>query len=239
MKIFRLGFAILSLACIAHGATNETFEITSYFPDTGKVEIKSGAGRTNRPFSSFSSAEQQQITTWLTDREFKNSGLSVEIEKKEKTRKTEQGEVDDVLYMIALENRSEVDFKDVKITYRIFYETQDGQAGSKKVKRSVAGESRIDLSHGQLRTNQTQRVSLRDEKEITPGFGGYSFSFNTPGGSQSVSSGGYGGAPTVYMKDRLIGMYLCISKRDRNGNNIEQEFEEGRVPDKEDWAEYR
>ena len=233
MKIIRLSFTILSLAYISRGATNEAYEITSYFPDKGIVGIKYGAVRTNRPFSSFSSTEQQQITDWLEDKEFQNGGLSVEITKKKDRKKTGLGETMDVTYVITLENRSEVDFSNIEIESRVFYEEQ---RGSQEIQHAPQKNERLSLAAGETRTIQTKTAVIRDEKQVSPGFGS-SYSFNTPGGTISGDNS-FGGAPTVYYKDRLLGMALYISKKNRYGENIRHEFEEGNIPDRKSRYEY-
>ena len=253
MNIIRLSFAILSLACITYGATNETFEITSYFPGNGEVGIKSGAGgRTNRPFSSFSEAEQQQITAWLADKEFQNGGLSVEITEKKTTNSKGLGnligQIEDVSYAVSLENRSEAGFSDVQIESRMFYKTKVGdvetQYCSVKLDRLSlsAEESRtVETTSLQLRDGRTRSTQAMDAFGTTVTLSGVPGgpSFTTGGSSMKSESADWKYTPPTQYKDRFLGMYLCVSRKDRNGNIIKQEFEEGRVPDKKDWADYQ
>lgn len=238
MKIIRLGFTILLIAGMAQAAEN--FEIISYFPDKGTVRINQGEGQTNRPFSSFTFEEQKQITDWLADQEFENSGLSVTIKKQKTTKTTTHmnnpggllGEVDYISYTITLENRSEVSFKNVAVNARIFYRTQDGP---EEKKQRIQSTETINLSPGETRTVETKTVSIRDQKKVTPGI--------TTGTSFSPSSGfsttTSGGAPTVFYQDRLLGMSLCVSKKDRYGKNIKHEFEDGNPPEEEKQGAYR
>lgn len=84
---------------------------------------------------------------------------------------------------------------------------------------------KIYLKAKESRIVSTDCVEIRDLQQSFPDWG--------------LSDNRLGGKPTVYIKDRLLGMYVCVSKKDWNGHIIKQEFQEGRIPDKNEWAEYR
>jgi hypothetical protein len=244
MKIIRLGLAALLFAGIACA---EEFDLMDYSPKTETVWIKTSTGQTKRSFESFSAEDQQKITGLLADREFK-SGLSVDMEKKEDPRKTAQGEIKDTTYTIGLKNQTEAALGNVEITYQIFYERRDGKT-EEKVRQT--GVYRANLSPGETKTFETPIVPIRNERRLGSGGGG-NFTYTTPttsftdpgggmhtfGGETRTASGG-GGAPTVYIRDRLIGMYLCVSRKDLNGKIIKHEYEEGVVPDEDARKNYR
>ena len=161
MKVTRTGLAVLLIAGMAQAAS--AFEIKAYSPSKGTVEIQSGSEYTNRPFSSFSAAEQQQITGWLADKEFQSTfGLSISAEQKKKTNKISafldpsqkledgglemtftEGEVSSVSYVIKLENLSQVEFHNLVMEYRIFYEIQKGSEKTKKCVRRTAVREKL------------------------------------------------------------------------------------------------
>jgi hypothetical protein len=240
MKTVRLGIVLLFLAAFARGETTNALEIKSYSPEDGIVEIKTGAGTTNRTFTSFSAEEQAYITGWFAGKEFKSSGLQVTIKTEKTTVKTDanegrrkrRGEVDRISYIIELENRTAAAFNNVAVTCQIFYETQDG---TKEAKRCTKETCRLDFPPGKTQTIKTRSVSIRDEILQTPGKDkpSVSTSFGSFGGGSS------GGEPTVYYKDRLKGLYVCVSKPDRTGANVILEFEDGRPPDEDKRADYQ
>ncbi len=237
MKTIRLILAIGFITGLAFSETTNAFEIISYSPDTGIVTINSGIEKTNRPFRSFTADEQQQITDWLTDKKFNALGIRVEIEKKKTTtnhgeyapggQTTLCGKKDRISYVITLKNQTAVPFENVEINYRIFYKTQDE---SRKAKRSIANSMRIDLQPEETRSIETQDVDIRDEQIVTPGF-----SITGTLANEGIDDGW---APTKFMKDRLGGLYLCVSKQGRNGHMIRLEFEDGDVPEEAKRASY-
>ena len=233
MKIIRLSFAILSLACIAHGATNEAFEITSYFPDTGKVGITSSEGRTNRTFSSFSAAEQRKITGWLADEEFRGSGLSVEIEEN-KTRSAyseefghvkTKGSTETVSYEVTVVNNTDVVLNNIQIECRTFYlqditqsrRTKTTQANPGGDKCCIIQQVTWTIAPGETRKFNTSSVSIRNLK--------------TDGGSGNNSY-------TDYTKDDLEGFSVSVSRKDRNREVHSKTYEKGSPPNERDWEKY-
>lgn len=250
MKIIRLGLAALLFAGMAQAG--EEIQIISYFPDKGTVCVDQGAGKTNRPFCSFTDAEQKKITGWLADREFENSGLSVTIEEKKTTKENKSpndskggrcsGEVNYISYVITLENRAKVSFKDVSVNARIFYETYEKQARAKTVNILKESSETISLSPGETRTVKTKAVPIRDQKIVYEGQIMESSGVTVSGPSGLMTVGGGDtlvGPPTRYMRDRLKGLYLCVSKQDLNGKTTIHEFENGNPPEKENWADYQ
>lgn len=236
----KVGWGVLLLAGMAAAQVPEKHEIKSYSPEDGIVKIKTDSGITNRLFSSFSTEEQKHISDWFADKQFRASGLQVKIEKRETTSKTDVkegqgnriGEVDHIFYVIELENRTTVPFKNVEISCRIFYETQGGK---KEEKRCARKALRLDLLPGQTQIIKTQSVSIRDEIVQTPGINTPSVS--TPFGS--FGGGNSGGKPTVYYKERLRGLHVSVSKPDRTGADMMLEFEAGRIPDEDERADYK
>ena len=238
MKITRTGLSVLLIAGMAQAAA--AFEIKAYSPSKGTVEIRSGSEYTNRPFSSFSAAEQQQITDWLADKEFQSSsGLSIETEKKEVRQPLDkmgkgsrvEGKIAEVSYTITLENRSEAALENIEVAYQIFYKQCEYSTSETKQNMRRTGTEHITLAPGSTRTLETITVSIRDGRilPITQ-----ETTISTPFGSSSFVTG----PPTTYLRDRLGGLYLCVSKKDASGKSIEREYMVGDVPEKEEWATY-
>ncbi len=219
MKVIRLALATLFIAGIAQAS--EEFEIKSYSPDTGTVEIKCATGLTSRVFSSFSADDQQKITDWLTDKEFQSCGLNIETDKKEDRTRSRAGERADLSYIVTLKNQTQVEFKNVQIEYRMFYETQSGESKSKNSK--AGSQFYKKLLPGETVSFETAPMLIRNEKIMTSG----SWSFDYVDARS-----------TVYVKDRFIGMHLCVSKKGRDGKTIEREKEDGLPPEKKSWADY-
>lgn len=221
MKIIRLGVAILSLAYVAHGATNEAYEITSYFPDKGIVGIKYGAVRTNRPFSSFSPAEQQQITDWLTDKGFE-SKLRVELEKVEQDGEVgRMGSHKIISYNITFENRSEVPLSGIKAEYRIFFEAGRCEifGKTKALPWYTPGEFKFDLEASEARTFSTEEIHIR----------------NGPGSGGRPVEGGH---MALEYKAKFIGLHVNVSRTGRTGIRTERKFQD-EAPPQEEWVQWR
>lgn len=234
MKTIRLGLILLFVAGFARGEATSALEIKSYSSKDGVVIIKSGAGATNRPFSSFSTEEQQQITDWLADREFKSSGLNVEIEKSEASDEVKKldfseprvafrrGETKTVTYSVVVENRSVVPFNNIRLDSRLFIESMVAKS---KLKTCFTETKTLSLAPGEKQKVSLRPALIRDELIQVS--------------DQVVSGTVRSGDPTVHNQDRLVGMYLCVSKKDQNGSAIEHKFEDGNVPDEKRWADYR
>lgn len=248
MKIIRQGIALFLIAGLAQAA--EEFEIKAYSPSSGTVEINCGGKIIDRPFSSFSPAEQKQITGWLADKEFQSSsGLNIAAEQQKKTGETNSlavtpdrskngvnaktiektaGEVQDVSYVIKLENHSQVEFQNLGVEYRMFYETQEGSEKTKKCERGTAVCEK--LLPGEIWILETSSVAVREaQKDIT----------RVEWKVKDVSVGSQNTSRLVSVKDRFKGMYLCVSKKGRSGENIERECMVGSVPEKENWSDYQ
>jgi hypothetical protein len=230
MKIIRLSFAILSLACIAHGATNEAFEITSYFRTRGIVGIEYNGVRTNRPFSSFSSAEQQQITDWLADEEFKGSGLSVEIEEHKTSTKSDyadgdgqtKGTAETIFYEVTVVNNTDAVLNNMQIECRTFYLgdiTRSQWAGVGVDKYCRINRVTLSIVPGEARRFNTSDVSIRNLKTDFP---------SSQGRPQA----------TRYTKDDLEGLVVSVSRKDRNGEVHSKTYENGSPPNERDWGKY-
>ncbi|NOU35943.1 MAG: hypothetical protein HOO88_04155 [Kiritimatiellaceae bacterium] len=247
MKTIRLWFAVLLIASMAQAA--EKFEIISYFPDKGTVWVNQGAGQTNRPFSSFSVAEQQKINGWLAAKTFKNdSALLVDIRQEKRSEDIDKidsgdsrtdgkkrttkyfhrtGTQDVIAYTITLKNLSEIVLSDITVEYQLFYEADDG--GDKTKKKERARVQIAELRPECAQTNRTTEIALRDEQVET-----YENSFvRRDIGSKEVK-----GFRHIYNKDQLKGLYVCVSTLDENGDLIKREHKIGRVPGEEEWDHY-
>jgi len=247
MKIIRQGIALFLIAGLAQAA--EEFEVKAYSPSSGAVEISCGGEITNRPFNSFSADDQQKITGWLADKEFQSSfGLSITTEQQKK-RVTENskkvspktakkgeggnkvettvGEFQGVSYLIKFENLSQVEFQNLGMEYRIFYETQEGSEKTKKYERGMTVCEK--LLPGEIWTFETPVITIRAaQKEVT----------NIDWKGTNIMEATKVTRSTS-VKDRFKGMHLCVSKKGRSGENIERECIVGSVPEKENWADYQ
>lgn len=242
-------WGFLLLAGIAAAQAPEKYEIKDYSPKDGIVKIKSGAGITTRPFSSFCSADQQKINSWLAAKTFKSdSALLVDIRQEKHSEvvdKIESGDSrkagkkntiehfsktgtqDIVAYTITLENLSTLVLNNITVEYKLFYETNDG---ADKAKKRDEGRMQImELRPKCPQTHKTKALTLRDEKVVA-----YENSFvGRDLGSKEVHHSG-----VSMNKDRLKGLYVCVSTLDENGDPIQREYEIGSVPDKEKWGAY-
>lgn len=209
----------------------ETYEIKSYSPQKGVVGIKTSTGVTNLPFSAFTATQQQDIVAWRIDKQFQSSGLRVTIETtKDKQNITtydpqytwQEGTREIVSYAISVDNQTEVEFDEITIDSRIFYATEDGNI---KGLRCVIGTETFNLAPKHSKLIKTS-VALRDE--------------NTFKGLR-VENGVIipPAEKREYNKDRLIGLYVCARKKDRNGQLMLIEEKDGNVPKKETWEKYK
>jgi|GEM_PF-4252559 len=243
MKVIRLGLILLSVAGVSFCATDGDYEIKAYSPETGIVEIRCGTQYTNRPFSSFSAAEQRKITKLLADKAFENSDLRITVEKKktadniseENKGRTQRSETEYVSYVVTLENQTAVEIDHITVESRTFYETDNGTDRTKKVRTE---RYQVSLRPGEKKVMEMGFVVIRDE--VTMSGGGY--------GIVGVSVSSFGGVQTTTaekpmnttrINDRLAGMHLDVSRVDRHGETITREEEDGNPPPKDRWSKYR
>jgi hypothetical protein len=247
MKIIWLGFAVLLIAGMAQATEN--FEIISYFSDKGIVRINQGTGQTNRPFSSFTSEEQKQITDWLADTDFLSSTrLSIAAEKQKerddiystevtpsraksgangKTIEKTTGAAQNVSYTIELESSSAAKFRNISIAYRVFYEEKEGAISTKKC--AYGTTTCAELLPGDTWTFATPAIDIRTgTKEIINVEWQGSNIMDSQSRTRSVS-----------VQDKLKGAYFLVTKVDRNGELIQRECWVGLVPEKENWPDYQ
>ncbi len=253
-KTLCLGLATLLLAgaVLAQGYLTlgekdglaEECEVRGYEGDEKTVRVQCSTGITNQPLSSFSAANQQKIMDWVSGKIFMSSSkLRVTIDREETRRRYEQpkyihpgapylkGSSENVWYVIGLENRASIEMKNVTIEYRIFYETQVGKS---KKKRKATGNKIFNIQPGKFEAFNSQTVRIRNEHRVTPGSNN-GFSFTFPGG-RTVSGGS--SASMIRMKDRMKGISLCLSWRNRHGKLLTREYEEGTPPEEKKWGEY-
>jgi hypothetical protein len=209
------------------------YEITSYTPKDGLVGVKTGTVRTNRPFSSFSPEEQQNINAWLADYSFKASGLRVKISKKktkndveEKTThgplvSTRRGQAETIDFEIILENRSAVPLSGIQLESRVFFEKKDGNNERKLYSTKTAS---INLAPGEVYTLSLDPLVLRNESIQTP--------------EVPTTGGYYEGKPTVYNRDALEGVRVRLTRTDRNGEVVERLVEDGNPPEDKKCEQY-
>jgi hypothetical protein len=222
MKDIRVGFFVLLFAGAVFG---DSFEITSYAPDKGLVEIITGAIRTNRPFISFGTDEQKKIVAWLKDDAFLNAGADVEIEEKSAPGGTPDIK-SDVWHYITIKNCSDVDLEGVKLEGATFFETHDDKM-KLELGRYVLTTQTIDIPAGTTYSYQTKKIGLRDACETEEV---RSENINT--GAEICSTYKY------HSKDRLLGFYLRLSKTDRHGDVVALEHHAGRLPPQKKWKTF-
>jgi hypothetical protein len=238
MKIVRLGFVLLFLSSFAHSGTTNELEIISYFPKKGAVVIRDAAGQTNRPFSSFSPEEQHQIRSWAMDECFESAELVERIDKQEteddyfdekilgsSKRITTRGSVKTVCYEVAFKNDTDVDFDDLQVEYRMFFVQDKGHithAGTYEKKICRAENVKISIKAGEGIVSATPCITIRNLKTDSPA----TAPGNVPAGS------------TDYLKDDLEGLYVGVSRKDKNGVIHTKTYCKGRVPKEKDWEEY-
>lgn len=214
-------------------AGSEPFEIKDYSFKTGIVKIKCGSVSTNRPFNSFSEVEQQEITGWLMDKQFMNMRVTLNKETEKETlvfgkskskNSNYSGEIQRIWYEIALENASPGELEDIRVEYRIFYETRDSATDgtTAEKKRVKMGKEQFRLLSNETRQVKTETVSLRNRSGIV----------------ETKSSTGAKRKANVSDKDRLFGIHVSIIRPDRNGNDVTLEKTDGRIPPTSEWKEF-
>lgn len=228
----------LALCFIAGVVCGETFEIISYFPKRGNVVIRDDAGQTNRPFSSFSPEEQQKIRSWVIDERFMSSELVERINEQEteenyfdeKTlgssrRVTTRGSVKTRSYEVSFKNSTDVDFDDLQIEYRVFFVQDKGHithAGTYERKLCRAKNIKLSIKAGEVIVSTTPGIEIRNLKTDSP----------------ATAPGNVPAGATSYLKDDLEGLYVCVSRKDKNGIVHTKTYCKGRVPKEKDWEEY-
>ncbi len=247
MKMMWMGLAILLLAGGVLAGSSlifdekdglaEKIEVQSYDGRKEAVKVRCVSGITNRPLSSFSEEVRKKILGWWADKEFKSSaGLRIDIEKVRerkpyevldrngKKRATKTGEIETVLYEITLKNKASIPIENIKLEWRVFMKkVEEGR----KVKRCKRATFTCDsIGPNEMTVLRTYPVEIRDIRETHPQVG-------------SSWSGYTGGSSTDIIQDKLEGLSLCVSKRDRSGGIIEREYKNGNPPKKDKWLDYR
>ena len=122
--------------------------------------------------------------------------------------------------------------ENIEVAYQIFYKQCEYSTKETKLNIRRTGTDRITFAPGSTRTLETVTASIRDGRilPITQ-----ETTISTPYGSPTFVTG----PPTTYLRDRLGGLYLCVSKKDASGKSIEREYMVGNVPEKEDWDTYQ
>ena len=211
MKAFQIGLMVLLFAGIVCG---QPLEITAYDPVSGEVKIKDGSGSATRLFDTFSAEEQQQITEWLADKEFRKLKITIQKESKKEYKEESfftSGSIKKVSYSITVKNPAQIEFKDLELVCRIFCETKGG-----KVDRpwGVEDKKKFTIAPGETQRFE-QSVGIRDQKTEFESYRDSSWN------SAVVSP------EDIIIKDKLLGLYLCISKKGRNGKVMKLEQEAG------------
>ncbi len=209
------------------------YEITSYNPKDGLVGVKTGTVRTNRPFSSFSPEEQQNINAWLADYSFKASGLRAKISKKKtktdveekkargRLTETRRGQSETIDFEIILENRSAIPLSGIRLESHVFFEKKDGDNERKLYSTKAAS---IDLAPGEVYALPLDPLVLRNESIQTPDFSDGDYMWH--------------GKPTVYNRDALEGVRVRLTRTDRNGEGVERLVEDGNPPEDKKCEQY-
>ncbi len=237
-KMICLGLATLLLAGVViakpdlilvdkSGALNE-WELVLYNPVNGAMELKGLAGKMNKPFAKFNLENKRKIIDWLEREKFEPSTqmrLSVgAVERSYKVEKKKPswhpgvytiGEVEVVSYNLSLANVSPLPTGKMKVEIMVFCEDHRGAN-----KRRIVETIYVDIPPAETWAYKTRPVQIRDLRSVQIG-------------------SEYSGDTTSIIRDRLKGMYLCISKKNQYGNLITRELERGRLPKKEKWPEYK
>ena len=228
MKWIGLAGFLLASACPAKNLIlNETFglaekvEVRSYDVKTQTVRVESGSGLSQQSLSSFSDELQQHILAWVADESFMRSGIRVEIQKKKSF--AGGGSVEStVWHAITLKNRADMDFENVSLECVTFFEARDGDL---ELIRFMLSNQGVNLKAGESFLYETKRMGLRDTSTSSTHWSGGSSGNGNTDRSTVVS----------YSEDKLLGIYVRISKVDCRGDVIQREFKDGRIPREDKW----
>jgi hypothetical protein len=217
-----------------------TCEVRDYDIEKQLVTVKLGSSYTNLPFSSFSPGTQKNIECWAADQCFlSSSGLRIRVTMADSTKKSDSDSKYNktkkrnrlVEYVVAVENRSLFEMKDITTETRIFFE--EGSKESSVREKTVKFRARkFDLEPGKEK-RLSCRVTIRDEE--------YSF---TSGETVTFSNNGMSverqeKTSTSTIKDKLKGFHVRVSKSGWDQSVLERDSKKGRVPPEKSWDEYK
>ena len=212
-------------------AEDEKIEVLAYMGEEKSAKIKTADGISLRAIDSFPEAAQKEIFAWAADKAFESSsGLRVRIKQAKerrsvdtkKGRRRTTGDVDLITYTAELENRSDVALKGVTVEAVIYYE-QHHDKNEQKLK--VSSSAKFDFSPAGKEKFVTDTVQIRDQIIKHDAYQSDGYEYDTP--------------PSEYLKDKLNGMALVLTRKNRNGKVVTREFKDGRPPKPKDRFEYR
>tara|TARA_X000000950_G_scaffold104156_1_gene131362 strand:+ start:915 stop:1631 length:717 start_codon:yes stop_codon:yes gene_type:complete len=167
-------------------------EIVQYDERSGQVELKRTDGKLVKIKPSvFVKSDQDYITEWFLHSVFNGKDISVDINKKKVGQRKEDGNahfmrIDEFLYQIEIENRSNIEISELDVEYRIFYEQEENDMDKGRVvkhDRTVQGDLEIELLAA-----KGKRIFSSKEVELVK----YEFNsteYYVPGGDPQATQG--------------------------------------------------
>lgn len=215
-----------------------TGEISSYYPASGNLKIRTKNSTCKHQYNEFTPASQKKIDHWLADKNFlTKSKLTADFDLghqnlssnitgsiiKRGTHEVEEGllgteEKQFSFYTIHLTNRSPSLFKKVSVEYRIFY--------TQPIASDLLGKYQLA---GTIRPRTVEPNTTWTWK--TSSFESYVY---------------YRSAPDInwrsqpdYRRATLEGIWILLRKKNVLGDWIERELEFGDIPKKRERDEYQ
>ncbi|HKL22280.1 MAG TPA: hypothetical protein VJ904_10765 [Tichowtungia sp.] len=217
------GFAGSDLFLDETFGLTEKIEVLAYKAEDQSVKVRTAAGISMRSFDAFPEVAQKEILAWVADEIFESSSdLRVRIDEKSKERDTENGEIEQVVYVVEMENRGGVAVENVRVQAVVFYEMHRDEH---EQKRRAISSARINIPAGKKQIFTSSAVQIRDEIiKYEP---------------RTNSNGNEVSRPSVYLEDELNGMVLVLTRVNRNGIAVIREMKDGRPPKPDDRSDYR
>lgn len=248
MKWLWLGLTIFGLAGVTQATSHLTLgvedglttesEVAAYNGLDEPVQLLVNGVMTNCPFSSFTPETRSKIIEWAVDETFlSHLDLRITLEKKVQKRHGRNNKSESVSYVVAVNNRSSNEVRNVTITYRIFFNRQRGVEDKRRDRKYFTKTQRVNIGPHQAVTFETSPVIIRDMVVLKP----------ESNGSQTISRG-FGGSVTVpgsgismtelRVRDQLKGVHVELSRPDRDGCLRKREYKNGSVPRESSWEDY-
>lgn len=214
-------------------------EVCDYNPETGFVKLHLDSTSTNLPFSSFPADFQKEIVGWATDEAFKSSSsLKVKIKRQSHRRKIDQtrfftkyrGKEDKSSYIITLENRTPFQMENIRLKYVIFYEETVDMGGREPIEQHgcIREEQSIDIPPNKTIVVKTHEVVIMNVDETSD--------YPQP---VSIGNGTTRNSSSTRYLDKLLGVHLSLGITATNGERLEREMKDGRIPREDQRHEYK
>ena len=190
-----------------------TAKIVFYNVDKDKVTIQLKGQRSNKtvPISIFSNEDQQYIKSWSEYQDFLNERVLKASFKRFKNKDENNSSSGsswerknyDCTFLIELQNRSMIDFKNVKCEYVIFYDqehTKNNNTMKETRKGTFYTSKTIDLNSKSSKEIRTEKVNIHHYKVVATSYG------------------------RPDLEGEILGIRLKLTLKTKSGESISREF---------------